>query len=49
MNTPRDITDYLRQSVELGGSDLHLSAWAPPAARIDHLTPWRRRPAAQSR
>jgi twitching motility protein PilT len=30
----RDITDYLRQTVELGGSDLHLSAWAPPAARV---------------
>ncbi len=31
---PRDITDYLRQTVELGGSDLHLCAWAPPAARV---------------
>ena len=30
----REITDYLRQAVELGGSDLHLSAWAPPAARV---------------
>jgi twitching motility protein PilT len=30
----REITDYLRQTVELGGSDLHLSAWAPPAARV---------------
>jgi len=36
----REITDYLRQTVELGGSDLHLSAWAPPAARIGgNLTP----------
>jgi len=30
----REINDYLRQAVELGGSDLHLSAWAPPAARV---------------
>jgi twitching motility protein PilT len=35
MSQPRDITEYLRQTVELGGSDLHLSAWAPPAARIN--------------
>lgn len=34
MSEVRDITDYLRQTVELGGSDLHLSAWAPPAARV---------------
>lgn len=34
MSEVRDITDYLRQAVELGGSDLHLSAWAPPAARV---------------
>ena len=29
-----DITEYLRQTVALGGSDLHLSAWAPACARI---------------
>ena len=34
MSQIREITDYLRQTVELGGSDLHLSAWAPPAARV---------------
>jgi twitching motility protein PilT len=31
----RDITEYLRQTVECGGSDLHLSAWAPPCVRIN--------------
>lgn len=31
----RDITDYLRQTVALGGSDLHLSAWAPACARVN--------------
>jgi twitching motility protein PilT len=30
----RDITDYLRDSVSRGGSDLHLSAWAPACVRI---------------
>ena len=30
----RDITDYLRDTVLLGASDLHLSAWAPPCVRI---------------
>lgn len=30
-----DITDFLRQTVELGGSDLHLSAWAPACARVN--------------
>ena len=30
-----DIIDYLRRTIELGGSDLHLSAWAPPCARVD--------------
>ena len=30
-----DITDYLRQTIALGGSDLHLSAWAPPCARVN--------------
>ena len=34
MSQVREITDYLRQTVELGGSDLHLAAWAPPAARV---------------
>lgn len=34
MSKAREITDYLRQTVELGGSDLHLSAGAPPAARV---------------
>ncbi|MBB5351708.1 twitching motility protein PilT [Haloferula luteola] len=34
MSESKEITDYLRQTVELGGSDLHLSAWAPPAARV---------------
>lgn len=29
-----DITEYLRQTVALGGSDLHLSAWAPACARV---------------
>ena len=31
----RDITDYLRQTITLGGSDLHLSAWAPACARVN--------------
>lgn len=31
----RDITDYLRESVARGGSDLHLSAWAPACVRIN--------------
>jgi len=39
-----EITDFLRQTVELGGSDLHLSAGAPPAARVHGamvpLTDW---------
>ena len=30
-----DITEYLRQTVALGGSDLHLSAWAPACARVN--------------
>ncbi len=30
-----DITDYLRETVALGGSDLHLSAWAPACARVN--------------
>jgi len=31
---PHDITDFLRDTVARGGSDLHLSAWAPPCARV---------------
>lgn len=30
-----DITDYLRQTIALGGSDLHLSAWAPACTRVN--------------
>lgn len=30
-----EITEYLRQTVLLGGSDLHLSAWAPACARVN--------------
>lgn len=37
MNEVREITDYLRQTIELGGSDFHLSAWAPPAARVSGM------------
>jgi twitching motility protein PilT len=33
----RDITEYLRETVLRGGSDLHLSAWAPPCARINGM------------
>ena len=33
----RDITDYLRDTVALGGSDLHLSAWAPACVRINGI------------
>ena len=35
MNEPKDITDYLRMVFEHGGSDLHISVDAPPAARIN--------------
>ncbi len=31
----RDITEYLRETVALGGSDLHLCAWAPACVRIN--------------
>jgi twitching motility protein PilT len=31
----RDITEYLREAVTRGGSDLHLSAWAPPCVRVN--------------
>lgn len=30
-----DITEYLRHTIALGGSDLHLSAWAPACARVN--------------
>ena len=35
MSQVKNVTDYLRVTVELGGSDLHLSSGAPPAARVD--------------
>jgi twitching motility protein PilT len=35
MSNIKSVTDYLRVTVELGGSDLHLSSGAPPAARVD--------------
>lgn len=35
MEELKNVTDYLRVTVEMGGSDLHLSSGAPPAARID--------------
>ncbi len=31
---PREITEYLKDTVARGGSDLHLSSWAPPCARV---------------
>lgn len=31
----RDITEYLRETVARGGSDLHLSAWAPACVRVN--------------
>jgi twitching motility protein PilT len=31
----RDITAYLRETVARGGSDLHLSAWAPACVRVN--------------
>ena len=34
MSPLREIEDYLRMTVENGGSDLHLSVGSPPAARI---------------
>lgn len=33
----RDITDYLRETVSRGGSDLHLSAHAPACARVNGI------------
>jgi twitching motility protein PilT len=33
----RDITEYLREIVVRGGSDLHLSAWAPACARVNGM------------
>ncbi len=35
MSEVKNVIDYLRVSVELGGSDLHLSSGAPPATRVD--------------
>ena len=35
MSEIKNVTDYLHITVELGGSDLHLSSGAPPAARVD--------------
>lgn len=32
---PREITDYLRDTIAKGGSDLHLCAWAPACARVN--------------
>lgn len=37
MNQPREIRDYLSLTVELGGSDLHLTVGAPPATRVNGL------------
>lgn len=34
MSELKEINHYLKQTVDLGGSDLHISAWAPPAARV---------------
>lgn len=31
----RDITEYLRDAVARGGSDLHLTAWAPACVRVN--------------
>ncbi len=31
---PREITEYLKDTIARGGSDLHLSAWAPACARV---------------
>ena len=35
MNTPQGIRDYLTLVVQRGGSDLHLTVNAPPAARVN--------------
>jgi twitching motility protein PilT len=32
---PREITEYLSETMARGGSDLHLSAWAPACARVN--------------
>ncbi|MDG0993457.1 MAG: PilT/PilU family type 4a pilus ATPase [Akkermansiaceae bacterium] len=37
MDELKSVTEYLRATVEMGGSDLHLSSGAPPAARIDGI------------
>lgn len=37
----REITEYLRETIARGGSDLHLSAWAPACARVNgSITPF---------
>ena len=52
MSETPEITDFLRHTVDLGGSDLHLSAGAPPAARVHGamvpLTDWTLPPALLS-
>ena len=35
MSEAKPILDYLRQTHEMGGSDLHLTVGAPPAARVN--------------
>ena len=37
MSQIREIREYLRHTVELGGSDLHLTVNAPPATRVNGL------------
>lgn len=32
---PLEITEYLRETIARGGSDLHLSAWSPACARVN--------------
>lgn len=34
MSTPSSIVDYLRKTIEMGGSDLHLAVGSPPAIRV---------------
>jgi len=37
MSEVKKVTDYLRVTVEHGGSDLHLTSGAPPAVRLDGI------------
>lgn len=37
MNQAREIREYLHLTVDLGGSDLHLTVGAPPATRVNGL------------